>query len=373
MRFHHFALSVLASVATTLSAADGATIKPGQIWPDDKGVHINAHGGGILQHEGVYYWFGEHKIEGDAGNYAHVGVHVYSSKDLAHWTDRGIALAVSEDPKSEITKGSIIERPKVIYNEKTKTFAMWFHLEFKSETRATRYATARTALAVSKSITGPYTFVKSFRPNAGVWPLAATVENGKSMVTQTNKDTVFTFDKFLRRDFAKGQMARDMGLFVDDDRTAYLIASSEENGTLHLSQLTDDYQNFTGKWTRILPEAFNEAPAIFKRNGSYYLITSGCTGWNPNAARSAKAPSVWGPWQELGNPCRGTEKQVSRTFEGQSTFVLPMPGKKDAFVFMGDIWKAKNAIDGRYLWLPIEWEGDKPAISWQAEWALPAN
>ena len=40
-----------------------------------------------------YYWFGEHKIEGEAGNRAHVGVHVYSSEDLYNWQDRGIALA----------------------------------------------------------------------------------------------------------------------------------------------------------------------------------------------------------------------------------------------------------------------------------------
>ena len=47
---------------------------PAQLWPDTDGVHINAHGGGILLHEGLYYWFGEHKIAGPAGNAAHVGV-----------------------------------------------------------------------------------------------------------------------------------------------------------------------------------------------------------------------------------------------------------------------------------------------------------
>lgn len=60
---------------------------PGQIWKDDKGVLINAHGGGILLHKRTYYWFGEHKIEGRAGNQAHVGVHCYSSEDLYNWKD----------------------------------------------------------------------------------------------------------------------------------------------------------------------------------------------------------------------------------------------------------------------------------------------
>jgi len=31
----------------------------------------------MLFHGGVYYWYGEHKIEGGAGNVAHVGMHCY--------------------------------------------------------------------------------------------------------------------------------------------------------------------------------------------------------------------------------------------------------------------------------------------------------
>ena len=47
---------------------NNAAFHPGELWPDNNGVHINAHGGGILFDGGVYYWFGEHKIAGDAGN-----------------------------------------------------------------------------------------------------------------------------------------------------------------------------------------------------------------------------------------------------------------------------------------------------------------
>ena len=70
--------------------------RPGEIWTDNNGAHINAHGGGILYDKGTYYWYGEHKVEGDAGNYAQVGVHCYSSKDLYNWKDEGIALKVVE-------------------------------------------------------------------------------------------------------------------------------------------------------------------------------------------------------------------------------------------------------------------------------------
>ena len=30
-----------------------APIRSGEIWPDDRGEHINAHGGGILVHDGT--------------------------------------------------------------------------------------------------------------------------------------------------------------------------------------------------------------------------------------------------------------------------------------------------------------------------------
>jgi beta-xylosidase len=371
MKFHRalFTLLLLGFAATSTFAAEAGegTFRPGELWPDDKGVPINAHGGGILLHDGVYYWFGEHKIEGDAGNYAQVGVHVYSSRDLVHWQDGGIALPVSDDPKSEIAKGCIIERPKVIYNAKTKTFVMWFHLDKRN------YGMARAAVAVSDKPAGPYTYVGSFRPNQGVLPLG--LEPGPPPDPNRFKNRkkwpeLAVAGDFVRRDLEGGQMSRDMTLFVDDDQKGYLLTSSEENLTLHLHELTDDYRGFTGKWTRIFPGESNEAPALFKRAGKYYLFASGTSGWNPNPGRSAMADSIWGPWTVLGNPCRGTEFENATTFESQSTYVLPVPGRPGEFIYMGDRWRPKNPIDGRYVWLPVEWENDRPVIRWHAEWDL---
>ena len=98
----------------TVQAQAISHFQPGEVWPDENGATINAHGGGILFHGGTYYWFGEHKTAGPGGNNANVGVHCYSSTDLYNWKDEGIALAVADDPQSEIDKGCIIERPKVL-------------------------------------------------------------------------------------------------------------------------------------------------------------------------------------------------------------------------------------------------------------------
>lgn len=345
------------------------TIKPGEIWPDNNGIHINAHGGGILFHGGKYYWFGEHKVEGKKGNQAMVGVHCYSSENLYDWNDEGIAMKVSNDPASPVTAGCIIERPKVIYNKKTGKFVLWFHLELKGQ----GYNAAQTGVAVAENPVGPYTFLKALNPNAGKWPFdypeglknkkfPEDLKEWSDEWLQAVKDGMF-----LHRDFKKGQMARDMTLFVDDDGKAYHIHASEENLTLHIAELTEDYTDFTGKYIRVLPTGHNEAPSIFKRNGKYFMITSGCTGWSPNAARLLVSGSVTGNWEYIENPCVGDGKDL--TFHSQSTYILPVEGKKDAFIFIADRWTPDNAIDGRYIWLPVKFKDNgNPYLEWIEEW-----
>ncbi len=282
----------------------------------------------MLFHASRYYWFGEHKIEGRAGNRAHVGVHCYSSADLYNWRDEGIALSVSDDPKSDIVKGCVIERPKVDFNEATGRFVMWFHLELIGQ----GYKSALSGVTVSDHATGPYSYLGSFRPN--------------------------------------GHMARDMTVFVDDDGKAYHFFASENNATMHVSLLTDDYLRPSGRFERILIGRSKEAPAVFKHDGAYYLIASNCTGWRPNPATWAKADSIFGPWEEMGNPCVGPEELTRVTFDSQSTFVLPVAGRPGAFIFMADRWRPENAIDGRYVWLPVQFKKGSIVLEWMDRWDL---
>lgn len=175
-------------------------------------------------------------------------------------------------------------------------------------------------------------------------------------------------DAFFCRDVPGGQMARDMTVFVDDDGKAYHVYSSEENFTIQIAELDKDYTGHTGKFTRVYVGHQTEALALFKHNGIYYMIGSGCTGWAPNAARWFTAKSIFGPWTFHGNPCEGKDANI--TYGGQSTYVLPVEGKKDAFIFMADKWTPKNPIDGRYLWLPIVFKGDDISINWMDSWDL---
>ena len=319
-----FSISTAVGVEAGVTAQgtqDQSIFRPGAIWPDTDGQHINCHGGGILVENRTFYWFGE--LRGGRGSLP--AVSVYSSKDLYHWKNEGVALTRLEDPASDLTRGCIVERPKVLRNPKTGKYVMWFHLELRGQ----GYAAARAAVAVSDTIAGPYRFLKDFRPN--------------------------------------GNMSRDMNLFLDDDGKAYQIYSSRDNYDMRICQLSDDFLSPTTNDVLIASD-HREAPALFKYLGRYFLITSACTGWAPNAANYYTADHILGPWTRHPNPCRGQD--ADKTFDGQSTYVLPVPDKAGAFIFMADRWNPRDLRNSRYIWLPIQIHGDELTITWRDEWSL---
>ena len=359
-------------MATSVGAQSLERITPGQEWPDRKGEHINAHGGGLLFHEGKYYWYGENRPA--RGFTTEVGVEVYSSSDLMNWEDEGVALAVSEEAGHDIERGCIMERPKVVRNPKTGKFVMLFHLELKGK----GYAAARVGFAESDSPVGPFRFIRALRPNAGKWPTDFSrrdIRKAKKLKEADYKEwwtpewrEAIREGLLLARDVPGGQMSRDMTVYVDDDGKAYHIYSAEENLTLNLAELTDDYLDYTGRYVRIAPGGQNEAPTIFKHDGVYWMITSGCTGWAPNEARMFKAASLWGPWEPLPSPFVG--KDAKKSFHTQGTYIFKVEGTEDGFVFMADRWNPQSLKNSRHIWLPIDFEADgTPVIRWVDSWS----
>ena len=352
---------------------DGETasrMKNGSLWPDNNGAHINAHGGSILEHGGVWYWYGEHKTSGWDGRLAWVGVHVYSSTDLEHWTDRGIALAVTDEPGSPICRGERIERPKVIFCRKTGKFVMYFHSANDDHSRA------EMGVAVSDTPTGPFQLLYVERAEKGTWPLDVTPD-------EQDPDRIARAPKWnephspqwresvnqgavLGRDLAIGQAVRDQTLFVDSDGKAYHIYTSEDNSTMHIAELAGDYLHHTGRYTRLLRGKWQEAPVLFKHGKFYYLLNSECTGWRPNPAHGLRAENILGPWQDFGNPCRGrdpeTDSGPETTFDCQGACAFSVDGKQ---YVMLDRWNMKDFIDSRYVWLPVEFHADNTfSLTW---------
>ncbi|MFA9389640.1 MAG: glycoside hydrolase family 43 protein [Prolixibacteraceae bacterium] len=330
-----FKLSIAFFVLIVLSENLMAQIKPGEVWNDTEGNPINAHGGGVLFHDGTYYWYGEIK-KGATRRVDYItawecyrveagGVSCYSSTDLINWTNEGLALSPNyEDSTSDIHPSKVIERPKVIYNDKTGKYVMWMHIESED------YSYAQAGVAVSDSPQGPFTYLGSMRPN--------------------------------------NQMSRDMTLFKDDDGKAYHIYSSEFNATMYISLLSEDYLKPSGTFTRNFIDESREAPAIIKYNNKYFIISSGCTGWSPNPAIYATADSILGPWVVAGDPCVNDKKQT--TFDSQSTFIIPLKDKPGNFIFMADRWNKKNLEDSRYVWLPMQINDNKVQIEWKDSWNI---
>lgn len=371
-------LKLLACILTMTCASPSmaqqqANVKPanGQLWTDTDGEHINAHGGNIICIDSTYYWYGEHRPY--RGFTTEEGIAVYSSTDLRHWTNRGIALAVTTESGHDIERGCIMERPKVVYNEKTRKFVMLFHLELKGR----GYDAARVAFAESDSPTGPFRYLRSTRLHAGKWPFTMT----KEQIAEAKQTDASKWDKwwtpewrrevekgmYLWRDMKSGQMSRDMTVFVDDDRRAYHITSSQENLTLLISELTDDFLDFTGKYVTVAPGGQNEAPCIFKHNGRYWLICSGCTGWAPNEARMFTADNIWGPWNQLPSPCKGEatgyrNMPANKTFGAQGTYIMTVGQQQ---IFMADIWNPRHLSQSLHIWLPIGFDANGvPVITW---------
>jgi hypothetical protein len=339
-----YAVGVI-SAGSAVASVPAVEFRPGEVWRDTDGQPINAHGGGILLHNGTYYWYGEERGWTTQG-----AVSCYSSTNLLDWHRAGVVLPRANLPQPD-GRRAFVERPKVVFNPGTKKFVMWMHVE------QARYRFSRAGIALADTPTNAFTFLQAIRP-----------------IANTNAFASLTNDPTRQKDF--GGTFRDMNLFADDDGHAYVFYSSEDNWTMYVVRLNAE---FTGPespavenqtWARILVRQMREGAAPFKCRGKYFLITSACTGWKPNKADCAVADNILGPYRSLGNPCRGPDADT--TFGAQSTFVLPMPGQPERFIFMADRWHASDLPDSRYVWLPLEFDGEgKPVMQWRESWARP--
>ena len=335
----------------------------GVMMQDINGVNIQAHGGQIQKLGSKFYWIGEDKTN----DYKPCpGIHMYSSTDLYNWSDEGLVLktmqsesdlseeyfynlygdlpaetqyAIYEDLwQGDGNDGCVIERPKMLYNSRTKKYVIWFHADgtTPSTKGQSNYGKAKAGIATSDSPTGPFKLLGTYL-----------------LVVDDNYS--HSWDNV-------GGHVRDMNLFQDDDGTAYVIYSSDGNTNTYIVKLDSEYTGISKSNGDTPVEGVDyivtfvgnsrEAPAMFKANNQYYMITSGCTGWSPNPAQYAISNSVLGEWKTIGNPC--TDDGASTTYNTQSTCVYKVDDGE--YIYMGDRWYSSTLRDSRYVWLPIEFD-----------------
>ncbi|CAH7686879.1 glycosyl hydrolase family 43 protein [Phakopsora pachyrhizi] len=299
----------------------GKRIIPGAEWKDTDGNLIQAHGAGIIKVKDTWYWFGEDKTK---NNHAFLGISCYSSRDLASWKRHPNVLQVSEDDNSALNKNQVIERPKVIYNAKTKKYVMYFHYD------SSNYGLAQVGVATSTRVDRDWKFIKAFSP--------------------------------------LNSQSRDMSLYQDDDpdKTAYISFASDGNANLKIAKLSEDYLDVVElvyKWDRV----FWEATGIVKNNGIYTMLYSKQDGWNPNPNSAMQAYNISGPWQA---PTLIAPQNV-KTYSSQNTYDFTVKGSEiTSFIYAGDRWFPKSLGESTYIWLPLLIQGTKISLIWADIWSI---
>ncbi len=230
MVFNFRALAVALCVGTGLAlcAAPRGVVASGVPLFDQDNVPVNAHGGSIVRDGDKYYLFGEWKS--DTTN-AFSGFSCYSSQDLTNWHFEGLALARQAD--GVLGPGRVGERVKVMKCPATGEYVMYMHADDM------RYRDPYTAYATSDKITGPYTV------------------HGPLMYA------------------GKPLKHWDMGVFQDTDGSGYVLI---HHGPIY--RLTDDYRAVAEKVAHV--EGCGESPAVFKKDGRYYHLSSNLTSWERN-------------------------------------------------------------------------------------------
>lgn len=287
------------------------------------GEAVDAHDGEIAYFDGVYYLYGTSYgcgFEWGTKDAPFCGFKTYSSTDMIHWTDRGFMFdattAVWQSRCNGNTYGCF--RPHVIFNEKTGKYVLWINVYDNR---------VGFRVFISSSPIGPFEEVAE--PTLGVNNLApvAGLNNG------------------------------DHDTFVDDDGKAYLAFTDwRTDGTIVIEELDENYLSGTGRLVKAVTEGKTEAPALFKRNGIYYVTYSDpncgyCSGTG-TSYRTAKSPL--GPWSE------GT-KISDNSCGGQPSFVSTIKlASGTVYLYGSDLWNdaAKNEALANFYWAPLTFEED---------------
>ena len=320
MRHHGKQIVIIAVLLFAVSMAmqgqeeNWTTIRNGIEWTDTEGYIVQAHGGNFLEHGGRWYLIGE-----DRSRSWNPDVNLYSTADFQTWKFEG-KIIKNHVTHEELGRSRMIERPKLMYNEKTGKFVVWCHWEARD------YSASEAAVFESDSVAGPYECVWAGRP------------------CETK--------------------SRDCNIFVDNDGQAYFISTTDENTNLGLFRLSDDYHSAISK-TLLFEGQRREAPAIVHIGDTYYMISSACTGWDPNQAKIATSASIDTGWSALEN----IGDRIA--FDTQASSILTIKGTEaTAYIYVGDRWMDPDLPRSKIIMLPISFEDGKMVLRYYDSWQI---
>lgn len=346
-------------------------VYPGRIWRDTEGKRIQAHGGALFYEDGIYYWYGENKDRTDGTCLIWTwGIRAYKSTDLYNWEDMGLIIRPDlENPKAGLYPEMHVDRPHIVKCDATGKYVCWIKLSDEE---------ACFLVLEADAFSGPYRVVKEwYRPfgmEVGDFDMVKDSENGK----------------------------------------CYLFMDADHAGIVGM-ELTADYLDIAAEVSRQYEKLHapfcREGVALFEREGRKYMPTSGMTGYVPNKSDIAVSDRWDQPFVSIGNPHAGDATNAS--FNSQISQVFKIPDKEDVYIAIADRWVPDYHVDARradaleralasryepdkyqaspeerrevmespmlenvntsiadYVWLPLEFDGERVMIKWQDEWKV---
>ncbi|MCL2107579.1 MAG: discoidin domain-containing protein [Oscillospiraceae bacterium] len=389
----------------------------GGLWIDTQGRPIQAHGGSILKggEDGkTYFWYGEDASAENLKNTAFrpaTGIRCYASADLVNWEDQGLVLPVFNNPqladgtppnngapmlipesapaygnspmRAHITRAAaplplngnsrsphesvvnmepalvaacnalydgltfgqksrmylsfnwakVISRPQVIYNEANRQYVMWWQ---QDNMRRDGEASAFAGVAVSDSPTGPFRFV-----SAGHIPL--TDEAGAAL----------------------NHELRDLALFLDEDKTAWLVFIHQDTNAPYIVKLDESYAapavnedggSMEGEhWMKLDGEGLSR-PVVFRSGRRHFILMQDERG---GTVSFVSAKGMLGKWKAQGGIAK--KDPWGDTFHSQGSFVL-QNGKR--LILLTDRAEPYDQKNSAYAWLPLELRFGRPVLKW---------
>ncbi|KAK7045017.1 Arabinanase levansucrase invertase [Favolaschia claudopus] len=302
-------LGTFALLSSLLTTALAVSfIVPGAVWTDTSGAKIQAHGGHVIKVGSTFYWLGHSTTAGVRPN-------IYTSTDLMNWSHFGIASNAV----------SAMYRPKFV-----SSGGKWYIWGQINREVVTLVAPGSTPLSTAYTVTGSPQLIP---PSA--------------------------------RSFS------DMGVFVDDNGSNYLLTSADSNN-LQVNNINAGNPITVGSRVADIGASI-EGPGMFKSNGGvYYLVVSQKTGYRADPNKVYWATSLTGSWQG------GTDiaPDSVNTYNSQNSAELVIKGSSaTAYIFLGDAWDANGTDASNYEWLPITVSDSAHTLTLQnlAMWTVNPN
>ncbi|MBU3821418.1 glycoside hydrolase family 43 protein [Flavobacteriaceae bacterium XHP0103] len=212
----------------------------------------------LVHDETVYLYTGHDTAAVGVDSYKMPDWHVFSTKNMVNWEDHGACL--STDVFSWSSGGAFAAQ----CFERNGKFYFYVSLFHKNDDISK--GGVAIGVAVSDSPTGPFKDAI-----------------GKALITnEMTTDMKHSWDDL------------DPTVFVDDDGQAYIFWG---NGSCKYAKLKDNMIELDGEIKTFKPKNFTEAPWIYKRNGTYYLVYAANM---PETIEYSTATSIEGPWTYRG-------------------------------------------------------------------------